>query len=93
MAVLSFHDARPRGASERDFDESDELTLGDFLDGFRYVRGEMQYSGDYVRGRCVKTDITIKPDGTTTLATRLRGEAATRWLQRLKGKKVLELVQ
>ena len=49
-------------------------------------------SADYIRGRSIKTDITIRPDGRTTLATRNRGEAASRWVQRLKGKKVLEVV-
>lgn len=93
LAVLSFADARPRGVSDIDFAEYDQLTVADFLDGLKYVRGELRYNGDYVRGRCVKTNITLRPDGTATLATRLRGEAATRWVQRLKGKKVLELVQ
>ena len=92
LAVLSFYDARPRGMSDHDFVEGDELSVADFLDGFKYERGELRYSGDYVRGRCLKTDITIRPDGTATVSTRSRGEAAVRWLQRLKGKKVMELV-
>ena len=93
LAIMSFADARPRGSSEIDFIEDDELSLADFLDGLRYVRGELHFSGDYVRGRCVKTDIIVRPDGTATLTTRNRGEAATRWVGRLKGKKVLELVE
>ncbi len=93
LAVLSFADARPRGVSDMHHLEGDQLTVADFLEGFRYVRGEMQYSRDYIRGRCVKTDITVRPDGTANLTTRSRGEAAVRWVQRLKGKKVLELVQ
>jgi hypothetical protein len=30
LAVLSFHDARPRGYSENDYVKRDELTVGDF---------------------------------------------------------------
>jgi len=92
LASLSFHDARPRGVSDMHFIEDDEFTVADFLDGLRYVRGKLQYSGDYVRGRCLKTDITVRLDGSATLATRCRGEAAVRWVQRLKGKNVLEAV-
>ena len=35
-----------------------------------FEQGELRFSADYVRGRCVKTDITVRADGTTTLATR-----------------------
>lgn len=33
-----------------------------------------------------------RPGGRATLATRNRGEAPTRWVQKLKGKEVLEVV-
>jgi hypothetical protein len=93
LATLAFADARPRGVSEMHFDEQDEFTVADFFDGLRYERGEVRFSADYVRGRCVKTDLTVRPDGTATVETRCRGEAATRWVTRLKGKKMLSLVQ
>lgn len=93
LAVLSFADARPRNASELDFASEDHFSVADLFDGLRYVRGELQYTGDYVRGRCLKTDITVRPNGTARLTTRCRGEAAVRWVQRLKGKKALELVK
>jgi len=93
LAVLSFEDARPRGYTDKLFIEGDSLTLADFLDGFRYERGNLRYNGDYIRGRRMKTNITIRPDGKATLQTHGRGEAATRWVARLKGKKMLALVE
>ncbi len=93
LAVLSFHDARPRGVSGVDFEENDEFSVADLHDCLRYERGELRFRGDYIRGRSMKTDITVRPDGRATLETRNRGEAVTRWVQRLKGKKVLEVVQ
>jgi len=63
LAVLSFHDARPRGASEMDFDEQDQFTVADLLECLRYEHGELRFSADYIRGRCVKTDVTARPDG------------------------------
>ena len=92
LGLLSFADARPRGYSEEMFVEQDELEVADLLDHLRYERGKLRFSADYIRGRCVKTDITVRPDGTATLETRCRGEAATRWVARLKGKKVMEEV-
>ena len=93
LAALSFHDARPRGVSGIDFAEQDELTVVDLVDHLRYERSELRFSADYVRGRCVKTDITIRGDGTATIETRNRGETALRWVQRLQGKKLMEVVQ
>src|SRR5262245_12876670 len=66
LALLSFHDARPRGYSERDYVERDELTVADFHAGLRYVRGELHLDLDYVRGRCVKTSIRVRRDGSVT---------------------------
>jgi hypothetical protein len=92
LALLSFADARPRGYSEQEFVEQDELEVADLLDHLRYERGRLRFSADYLRGRCVKTDITVRPDGTATLETRCRGETATRWVARLKGKQLMEEV-
>jgi len=39
--VLSFADARPRNASVRDYQEKDEFRLADFIEGLRFVRGEL----------------------------------------------------
>lgn len=92
VAVLSFHDARPRGISGRDYEERDELMVGDLLDHLRYERSELRFSADYVRGRCVKTDISVRPDGSATIATRNRGESVSRWIQLLKGRKLIKVV-
>jgi len=63
------------------------------IDELEYQPGELRFSADYIRGRCMKTDVTVRPDGTATLHTRCRGEAATRWVARLKGKKVMEVLE
>jgi hypothetical protein len=92
LAVLSFADARPRGYSAIDFVENDEFGVDDFLRCLSFCRGELHFAADYIRGRSMKTDITVKPDGGVTLTTRGRGEAATRWLDRLQGKKFIQPV-
>jgi hypothetical protein len=92
LAVFSFADARPRGASEMDFVDDDEFTLADLFECLRFVNGELQFSSDYLRGRCLKTDITVRKNGQLTLSTRNRGKTALRWLDRLQGKKMLKLI-
>lgn len=93
LGLLSFADARPRGYSEADFISTDEWTAADMLRNFRFERGELAFYADYVRGRCVKTEVRVRKDGTFTLTTTNRGEAATRWIDRLQGKKLLEVVR
>ena len=92
LAVLSFADARPRGLSDQDFVDDDEFTVSDMFECLRFVSGELRFSSDYLRGRCMKTDITVRKNGQLTLSTRNRGQAALRWLDRLQGKKMLTLV-
>jgi len=92
LATLSFQDARPRGSSDMDFADRDELTVADLHDGLRYSSFGLRFTADYVRGRCMKTDITIRPDGSATLETRNRGESAVRWLETLRGRKHLRAV-
>ena len=86
LAVLSFTDARPRGSSEVDFNTKDEFNVGGFLQCLSFGKSGLHFRADYIRGRCLKTDITIRPDGSATLTTWGRGQAALRWLDRLKGK-------
>lgn len=93
IGLLSFVDARPRGASEMDFISTDDWSAADLLRHFRFERGELRFSADYVRGRCMKTDVDVRADGTFTLTTTNRGEAATRWIARLQGKKILAAVE
>lgn len=92
LAALSFADARPRGISENYYVEDDELTVADLFDCLRFIRGELHFQSDYIRGRSMKTNITVRQNGTVTLTTWGRGEAALRWLDRLKGKKHIQVV-
>ncbi len=92
LAVLSFADARPRGTSDIDYEDKDELTLAEFMEGLSFGPRGLHFRADYIRGRSMKTGITIRSDGTVTLTTWGRGEAALRWLDRLRGKKLMEVV-
>ena len=92
LGVLSFAAARPRGASGRDFEEHDQWTAADLLRHLRYERGRLVCETDYARGRMMKTDVTIFPDGRFTLTTTNRGEAASRWMAQIQGKKILRPV-
>lgn len=92
LAVLSFAEAKPRGLSETDYVEKDELRLPDFMRGLQFQGGALRYEADYIRGRRIKTRIAVRPDGTVTLETLGRGKAALRWLERLQGKELLQLV-
>jgi hypothetical protein len=87
ITALSFHDARPRGASELDFQMDDALTVAEFLDALSFGRDGLRVQTDYLRGRSMKTEVTIRPDGTVTLTTWGRGKSALHWLDRLQGKK------
>ncbi|MSQ50364.1 MAG: hypothetical protein EXR28_00610 [Betaproteobacteria bacterium] len=89
LAVLSLADARPRGASEIDYEQDNQITLVDFLEGLSFVRGELRFHGDYIRGRRLKTNITVKVDAAVVLETLGRGKAALQWLDRMKGKKMM----
>ena len=92
LAALSFHDARPRGVSGMHYEDDDEFSVADLVENIRYEQGELRFTSDYVRGRCMKTDVTVCPSGLVTLTTRTRGESAFRWVDRLKGKKVLQVI-
>jgi hypothetical protein len=92
IGALLFHDDRPRGFSDREFVENDEWTLGDMLrvsDEHRRIH----FHADYVRGRCVKTTVEIDREGKIMVETANRGEAATRWIARLTGKKTIGVVE
>lgn len=92
LALLSFADARPRGFSENEYSEVDELRLADFLDGLTFRRGALHFHADYLRGRRVKTGITVTAQGSVIIETIGRGKAPLRWLDRLKGKGGLRVV-
>jgi hypothetical protein len=92
LGVLSFADARPRGYSEAEYNADAQFSVADFFRCLRYRRGELHFYADYVRGRRLKTDIVVRPDGVVTLSTFGRGKSALRWLDRLRGKNVLQPV-
>jgi hypothetical protein len=92
IGALSFHDARPRGVSGVHYQEEDDWTVADMIRHLRFRRGWIHCYVDYVRGRCVKTDVDIAADGRIVLKTTNRGVAATRWVARLQGKRLLSVV-
>jgi hypothetical protein len=92
LGVLSFAAARPRGVSGMYFEEHDQWTAADLLRHLRYERGRLVSETDYARGRMMKTDVTVSPDGRFALTTTNRGEAASRWVAQIQGKKVLRPV-
>lgn len=89
IAALSFADARPRGVSGQWYDDRDGFSSQDLLRHMTFEQGQLRLYVDYLRGRCVKTLIEISSDGLVRLETVNRGEAATRWVDRLKGKRFL----
>ena len=74
LGALSFHDARPRGGSHLDYNERDEWTIGDMFERLRYERGQLVFDADYVRGRMMKTTVTVHPNGRVVVRTRNRHE-------------------
>ena len=92
IGTLSFHDARPRGASDIDYRDDDEFRVGDFLACIRYRNGELQFDADYLRGRRMKTRARVRADGTGFIETVGRGKSATHWIARLKGRQPLRAV-
>ena len=93
LGVLSFAGAKPRNMSELEYEERDEFKLADFIERLRLVRGELCFDADYIRGRRMKTRILVRSNGTVTLETIGRGKVALRWLEQLKGKKLMQLVR
>ena len=92
IGVLSFADARPRESSVIEYAEKDEFQVGDLIECLHWDNGALRFHADYIRGRRMKTDLVLRPDGTGRLTTTGRGKAALIWLERLKGKKQLHIV-
>jgi len=92
LGVLSFADAKPRNLSVADYSEKDDLRLADFMECLRFVRGELHFEADYIRGRRIKTRVAVRANGTVRLETIGRGKAALRWLEQMKGKEFLRVV-
>jgi hypothetical protein len=92
-SIVATLDGRPRESSIIDYAENDEFGVSDFLEHLRFRRGELHFYADYIRGRRLKTDIVVRKDGTATLQTFGRGKAAVRWLEKLQGKKMMQVVK
>jgi hypothetical protein len=92
IGVLSFADARPREASIIEYAENDEFQVGDLIECLRWERGALKFAADYIRGRRMKTNVVLRPEGSGRLATAGRGKAPLLWLEQLKGKKRLQIV-
>lgn len=93
LGLLSFHDGRPRGYSGRFIEDDDEWRADDMLRHLEFRGGRLHFYADYVRGRCIKTTVEVTSDGFVTLDTVNRGEAALRWIDKLKGKSYLQAVE
>ena len=92
LGALSFAEAKPRNVSVVDYQEKDEFRLADFMERLTFIRGELHFDADYIRGRRVKTRLAVRSNGTVMLETIGRGKAALRWLEQLQGKKLMQLV-
>lgn len=92
LAELSFHDARPRGISDVDFLPNDTFVVDDFLRCLTFGKVGLLLSTDYIRGRSMKTDVTIRTDGSVTQTTWGKGQSALRWLDQLQGEKRISVV-
>jgi hypothetical protein len=93
IGLLSFHDGRPRGVSGKWFEDDDLFTAADMLRHVEFERGKLHMYVDYLRGRCLKTTVEVGSDGKALVETVNRGRAATRWVDRLRGKKFLQAVE
>ena len=91
-AVLSFHDAQPRGTSHIDSVERDEWTLDGLCRYLHFSKGTLCLDTDYVRGRMMKTRVTVWPTWVVEIQTTNRHQMASRWVETLKGKKHLRVV-
>lgn len=92
LGSLAFAGARPRGVSSEHYVEHDEFTVGDLVAHLRHERRGLTLDLDYLRGRRVKTRISIATDGTATLQTHGRGKAALDWLAQARGERRAALV-
>lgn len=86
LSALSFHDARPGGTANIGYQKTDEWTIRDFLQNLSFACGKLQFHAGYVRGRLMKTEISVSSDGLMVIETRNRGRSASRWVTSLRGK-------
>ena len=92
VSAQSFMDARARGSSDIDCFAEDEWRFADLLSRMRLEGRTLVLDADYVRGRMMKTTVSIEPNGKFVVETRNRHEMALRWLNAIKGKKHIRLL-
>lgn len=93
LGALSFADARPQGDADLDYVARDTWKAEDMIRRLRFERGGLHFSAERVRGRMLRTTVEIDGAGRIILETVNRGEAATRWVAKLQGKRVIRLVE
>ena len=92
LSLMSFTYASPRGYSENDFIPDEQWSFAYFVEGLEFEDGKLSFSGDYVSGRMMKTDIVYEASGRVTLTTTNRGKGAETWLTHLQGRKHIQAV-
>jgi hypothetical protein len=79
--------------SDIDFEDDDEFSVKDFFECLHYEYGQIRFHAGSIRGRCMKTSIIAEKDGAVKIGTVNRGESASRWVDKLKGKKLMQVVK
>jgi hypothetical protein len=69
--------------------DDDRLQGDDLVRTLRFVRGTLEVDFDFLRGRCIETRVTVSSNGSAELETVNRGEAAMRWVDRMRAKTLL----
>ncbi len=75
LGVLSFAEARPRNMSSVDYHEKDEFTVADFIEGLRFVWGEL-HSLLITSAVAGSKRASLSANGTVKVETIGRGKAA-----------------
>jgi hypothetical protein len=65
--------------------------LDDLCGHLRFWKGALCLDADSVRGRMMKTRVTLWPNGVVEIQTTNRHQMASRWIGTIKGKKHLRL--
>ena len=93
LSLLSFRDARGAGYSETQFIDNDDWLALDMLSKLEFNSGGLLFYADYVRGRRMKTTITMNAEGILIIETSGRGSSVERWVLTVQGKKVISVIK
>ncbi len=95
LSSLAFLEAAPQmieGAMDGEYLGEDGWTPSDFLTHIRFNSHRISIELGSVRGRLVKTEISLSSSGLLEITTRGRGRSADRWLAAVQGQSHLEEV-